>query len=420
MLRISRICILAGFCAFVQLALIAQNSTSSPYTRLGYGVVADRSFGAGRSMGGIGYGLRSPFQINPMNPASYSSMDSMTFLFDVGATLQLSSFSDDVNHHRNLSGNLEYLALQFPVTRNLALSAGVLPYSYVGYTINSINTSDEVTHIDRFTGKGGLNEVFLGASIDIWKKRLAIGANVSYLFGNIDHNSTVEYITTGQQMGNLYSLKKVEMRKIKYDLGMQYTHPLSKTERMTFGLAYSPKVKLNSDSYDLVSADPYFMSNILKADTAHNQGFDIPSTLGFGASYTKDFKLILAADVSFQNWSGAHFFGENDQFKNRFKFAAGAEYIPNNFTRAYLSRVKYRAGLHYSNSYIQINDQGYNEFGVCLGAGFPMLDNRSFINASFEYVMVNPEVKTLIKEQYLRFTLTFTFNELWFMKRKID
>ena len=72
------------------LPLMAQNNTNSPYTRFGYGDLGERSFGAGRAMGGVGYGLRSPKQINPMNPASYSCMDSLTFLFDFGVAGQLS------------------------------------------------------------------------------------------------------------------------------------------------------------------------------------------------------------------------------------------------------------------------------------------------------------------------------------------
>ena len=63
---------------------------------------------------------------------------------------------------------------------------------------------------------------------------------------------------------------------------------------------------------------------------------------------------------------------------------------------------------------------GYKEYGVTLGVGLPMLDNRSFINASLEYIKVAPERKGLIDEQYLRLTVSYTFNEYWFFKRKID
>jgi hypothetical protein len=85
-----------------------------------------------------------------------------------------------------------------------------------------------------------------------------------------------------------------------------------------------------------------------------------------------------------------------------------------------MSRVRYRAGLNYSNSYLRVNGSGYKEYGISLGAGFPMIDNRSYINASFEYVKVTPEIKSLINEQYFRFTLSFTFNEFWFYKLRMD
>ena len=67
---------------------IAQNNTNSPYTRYGYGDLSDQSFGNSRAMGGIAFGLRDGAQINPLNPASYTAIDSLTFLFEGGVSLQ--------------------------------------------------------------------------------------------------------------------------------------------------------------------------------------------------------------------------------------------------------------------------------------------------------------------------------------------
>mgnify|MGYP003623855624 CR=1 FL=1 len=134
MLKINRVAIISVLIIFTQLSLIGQNNTNSPYTRFGYGQLADRSFGAGRAMGGVGIGLRSSKQINPMTPASYTAMDSLTFLFDFGATGQVSWFSDQVNSERQFNANIDYVAMQFPVTRWLAMSIGLLPYSHVGYS----------------------------------------------------------------------------------------------------------------------------------------------------------------------------------------------------------------------------------------------------------------------------------------------
>lgn len=415
MLKVNKVAIALGLLLLFNLSLIAQNSTNSPYSRYGFGSIADRSFGAGRSMGGVGYGLRSSRQINPMNPASYSSMDSLTFLFDAGASIHRSWYDDGVNKQKDINGNFEYVAMQFPLSRQIAMSVGLLPYSHVGYDYYVVTTTeDNLTYAENFKGTGGLNEVYLGLSIDIWKKRLALGANVSYFFGNVNHESSLTSI-------NVYTRKKVDVHNMKYDFGIQYTHPLSKTERLTLGLAYSPKLKLETTAYDLVSSMSDF-SSVIEGDTVRNQGLHIPNVYGLGLSYTKDNKMILAADVSLQEWSNAQFKGNTDDFKtkNMLKVAIGGEYIPDNFTRSYMKRIRYRGGFHYNNSYMEIKGSGYNEYGATVGMGFPMMDNRSFINASVEYVNLSPKSSTLIKEQYLRLTISYTFNEYWFFKRKVD
>ena len=38
---------------------VAQTSTNSPYTRYGFGQLADQNFGNSKAMGGIAYGLRN-------------------------------------------------------------------------------------------------------------------------------------------------------------------------------------------------------------------------------------------------------------------------------------------------------------------------------------------------------------------------
>ena len=52
---------------------VAQTSTNSPYTRYGFGQLADQNFGNSKAMGGIAYGLRNGYQINASNPASYTA-----------------------------------------------------------------------------------------------------------------------------------------------------------------------------------------------------------------------------------------------------------------------------------------------------------------------------------------------------------
>lgn len=427
MLKISRLVIIS-ILIVTQWQVWGQNNTNSPYTRFGFGELADRSFGAGRAMGGVGIGLRSPRQINPMNPASYSSMDSLTFLFDFGVVGQLSWFDDGVNKQKDINGNIEYMAMQFPVTKRLALSLGLLPYSFVGYDFGTVYSEGDAPYVQAFSGSGGLNEMYLGASIDIWQKRLAIGANAGYFFGNIVHEQQVQFSSsTG---GNNLSFKEhLRVKDLKFDFGAQYTHPLSLTQRMVFGLTYSPANKLQTTSYKIETiGDPSGSTTNATSDTISGQRFDIPDSYGFGLSYIKDNKLTIAVDALYETWENAYFFDEKGDFKNRLRLAGGLEFIPNSADRAFFNRIRYRAGAHYSNSYLKVNTVigeektgfGYNEYGASIGLGFPLIDMRSFVNVTFEYVKVKPESRLMIDEQYFRFTVNYTFNEMWFRKRKIE
>ncbi|WP_277467103.1 hypothetical protein [Parabacteroides sp. PF5-6] len=403
----------------------AQNNTNSPYTRFGYGEIADRSFAAGRAMGGIGIGLRTGKQVNALNPASYTSMDSMTFIFDIGAHLQFSRYTDGTNKETNRNGNFEYMAMQFPIHERMAMSIGLIPYSFVGYQFGEAVSEGDLAYTETFIGSGGLNEVYGGLSIDIWKKRLSVGANVGYLFGTTTHQQNVVF-PTGSAGNNIVKKQDLEVRDLKLDFGMQYTHPLSATESVVLGAVFSPARNLNATYYDVLQVG----NTLEKSDTITSQRFDLPNTFGVGASYMKKNKWVIGADVMYETWGEAHFLDQKGRFDDRLRIAGGAEYIPDILARNIFKRMRYRAGAHYSNSYTTVDlsegQYGYKEYGASVGFGIPIRtgfssdDNRSIINLSLEYVKVKPELSSMIDEQYFRITLNLTFNEMWFRKLKID
>ncbi|MDD2438103.1 MAG: hypothetical protein PHX50_10950 [Massilibacteroides sp.] len=423
MLRINKVFIITCF-LIAQLSLLAQNNTNSPYTRYGYGVLADRSFGAGRAMGGIGFGLRSSKQINPMNPASYNAVDSLTFIFDFGISGQLSWFDDGTNKQKNKNGNVEYIAFQFPVSPRLALSAGILPYSFVGYDFNHVEKIGDEIFINNFNGKGGLNDIYAGLSIDIWKKRLSVGANVGYFFGTVTHSSALSFSSSSALP--IQKVQKIRVNDLKLDFGLQYTHPLSKTENMVFGFIYSPSNKLNTTVYNSYVEGSSTTGAVETIDTLSNSAFDIPASYGLGFSYVKQNRLTLGLDLLYEGWEDASFEDNSDVFSNRYRIAGGIEFIPAYMERSFFKRIRYRAGLHYGNSYQQVNvksaglsDADYKDYGASIGFGLPLIDNRSFLNLSFEYMRIKPQASSMIDEEYFKVTVNYTFNEQWFYKFRL-
>ena len=64
-----------------------QLTPSSPYSRYGLGDLQSSAFGRATAMGGAGIASRYNLQINSANPASYTAIDSLNFLFEFGLQL---------------------------------------------------------------------------------------------------------------------------------------------------------------------------------------------------------------------------------------------------------------------------------------------------------------------------------------------
>ena len=124
---------------------IAQNNTNSPYTRYGYGDLSDQSFGNSKAMGGIAFGLRDGAQINPLNPASYTAIDSLTFIFEGGVSLQNMNISGSGVKLNAKNSSFDYLAMQFRLHPRIAMSIGLLPFSNVGYTVSDTQAATDPT-----------------------------------------------------------------------------------------------------------------------------------------------------------------------------------------------------------------------------------------------------------------------------------
>lgn len=407
-------------------AALAQNSTNSPYTRYGYGKPADKAFISQRGMGGIGYGLRNPQMINPMNPASFSSVDSMTFTFDIGVTGQISWLKDSFGKERRINGNLEYIALQFPVAKKFGVGAGFEPVSYLGYAYadtSRLSIGNELGQ-EISTGAGGQSRVYAILSYDFFNK-LSVGVKLSYLFGDITHNVLNTYSSQ-----NIYNFSKVDTIRsygFLYDFGLQYHHPVGKFKSVTVGLIYSPKTRFGATTMmDTIRYDPATGTNVSSAyRVSRDSVFEMPESFGLGFTYNQLGKMTVGADILYQRWASAKYYNRTGVFNDRLKLNAGGEFIPNRTSSNLLNKLHYRAGLYYTGSYIKVENSKYNEYGVNLGIGIPIQDRRwqdkrSFLNLAFEYSFLQPEVKTFVKEQYFKISLSYTFNELWFFKQKVQ
>ena len=202
---------------------IAQNNTNSPYTRYGYGDLSDQSFGNSKAMGGIAFGLRDGAQINPLNPASYTAIDSLTFIFEGGVSLQNMNISGGGVKLNAKNSSFDYLAMQFRLHPRVAMSIGLLPFSNVGYSVSESNEATETSPYSTksLTGEGGLHQLYVGAGVKVLKN-LSVGVNASYFWGDITRTRTIIYPATSESYSYIQQMG-VSISDYKLDFGTQYT-----------------------------------------------------------------------------------------------------------------------------------------------------------------------------------------------------
>lgn len=397
----------------------AQSTEISPYSRFGYGALSDHANASQRAMGGVGLAMRSGRMINFMNPASYAAIDSVTFLFDISASAKTLSTTEIRNAEKlsgkDFTGGLDYVAMQFPLTRYGGMAIGLVPYSQVGYKFGS----EIMNGTNQHEGSGTVNELFVGLSAKP-VKGLTVGANISYMFGTL-LNDTYVY---SEASTSLFE-RVLQIRDYNLRFGIQYGLNVNADNYVTVGAIYSPKKSFRGHAYGV----KYDVGQDTKNDTigyASMKGlYDQAETWGVGLSWEWKKSLTVEADFTYQPWKNVKYrliegFDQTtgNRFDNRWKASVGAQYV-NAVRGSYFRRIHYRLGGYCSNDYIMVGDNSVREYGFSLGFGLPAPSTKTMINLSVDYRHREASPQALVKENYFQFTLGVNINELWFWQNKI-
>ena len=407
--------------------LLAQfnNNTTSPYSRFGLGDLHSYSFGRTFAMGGASLASRNMQQINTANPASYTAVDSLVFLFEFGVSGKLSNYQNNITSMNSNDINFNYFSMNFQVNNWLATSLGLSPYSDVGYDVQVTETIENTGDVfSLYYGEGSLSKAYFGLALEP-VKNISVGANLNFLFGTLTRNAEIAFLDAS----DFYSIQKYEKMRIRdfgLNFGIQATLPLKNEQAVTFAGVLENKPKYTAFYSDITQKN-LTSGNSTDQDTLNFQDeekslIQFPLSYGAGISFVKQNKLEINLDYYHQKWSEAIFFGSNNSVLTDLnKFALGAEWIPDKFSiRSYLNRIAYRAGLKYENSYLMLNNQQINDFGITFGVGLPVYRSNSTINVAAEIGRRGTKKNNLVVENYAKINLSVNLYDLWFIKRRFD
>jgi hypothetical protein len=249
----------------ISIATNAQTLTSSPYSRYGIGDIANKGFGRNKAIGNTGIALRSPYHLNPVNPASYSALDSLSFIYEFGILGKQTKFkTSNMNYSQN-NININFIAIGFPVTKFWFCSVGLLPYSHVGYSIKTDSVYQSIDSLriqNYYNGSGGINQFYFGNSIKLSKK-LSLGVSMSYLFGSLTQaNSTV--FPNDVNSFELITQKHIKVNDFYFNYGLQYSDSIKHNYSYTVGLIFDNQSKISASKSEI--ATNFIYSNTSKRE----------------------------------------------------------------------------------------------------------------------------------------------------------
>ncbi len=415
---------LGAILALLSIIGVANADVNTPYSMYGYGVLGDRATSMQRQMGGVGYAMQSGRQINVMNPASYASIDSLTFLWDMGANMSMQWSKDNSGKNHGFGGGLDYVTMEFPLSKYMGMSIGMVPLTQVGYSFG-----DDIKYGARQNqGNGGITEAYAGLSGKI--KGFSIGVNISYDFGTIQNDVYATPDIPEMSSQSLFE-QVMQVRDWNIVAGVQYKQPINRYNSVTIGATYSPKKTFHGNTWLTIQN----LKSDSRPDTVASAGmkgkYYSPQEFGVGVSYIheKVHRIMVEADFSLQQWSDAKYSSLYDsagqevfagmKFNDRRRIAIGGEYI-HNVRGSYFERMPWRLGAFYTDDYLKINGNSMKEFGVSLGTGFTAPGAKTMINFGLEWRHRKTTPVNMLSENYFNIMVGVNFNEVWFFKRKIN
>ena len=410
--------LVAVFCIVFSITASAQLGTSSPYSRFGLGDLQGNVFPEYNALGGGATALSSSNSVNPSNPASYTSFKANSFLFSTGGLHKTTRIQNSTDKQIANNSAFSHLTIAFPISRKLGASIGMLPYSNIGYTLNA--RDDEENTDMTYSGDGGISKVYFGGAYEPFKG-FSLGVNASYLFGGLNRRKKLDY--DDESYFDARSNSSINLKGYYYELGLMYKKELANEKQVTFGLTANNNSSIRAKQTNIV--ETIAGANEIIKDTAlssMNPGvINLPQYISAGLSYRDGEKWLLIADYSMQNWENYSLFDERDVLNNSMRLSGGMQYTPEfNSVTKYYKRMQYRLGAAYSNTPLMLNDTQLKEMSVSFGFGIPVRKSRTKYDISLTLGQRGTTDNNLIKEQFVKFGLSVSYDGIWFVKRKYD
>ena len=160
-----------------------------------------------------------------------------------------------------------------------------------------------------------------------------MGANVNYVFGNTQSETSLYFPDSSYYIGTRRNLDLM-VRSFMFDYGLLFNTNLSDDLSLSLGLTYNQQVNLKgqqtlfirSIEEDMETEVEYLIDTI--AYETSSSKTTMPQGFGFGVALQKNDSWTVGADFNWMQWSKFSRQGVTESLKDAWSVAAGAEFTP--------------------------------------------------------------------------------------------
>ncbi len=407
----------------------------SPYSIYGIGEMSMEGTAYNKSMGGVGIASRNKRFINYLNPAAVTARDTLSFMADFGINQKNNVYSQEGFKSAHNTFNIYNLVMSFPIYKSSAFMLGVTPFSDVGYNFSSHIDSDIIAEINNVNynsyGTGSVYKMFFATGVTFWK-RLSLGAEIDFFFGNLDKASNTNFESS--QYRSINTAKELNVRGVTGKFGLQYEQKLKSNVSMVVGGTYRLKSKMLGRASDYSYAIQSSIIDSVKVVEFDLKkfGLNFGDELGVGVSFKGGDKWSAEINYLRSDWSKSGFDATevpgfasigDISFSSSVSHSvrAGFEWVPNrNDIRYYFKTCAYRGGFYYERANYKLNGRNVDGFGLTLGMTLPVFRWYNGVSIGIDMGQKGTVKHNLIRERYVKFVVGFNIHDIWFQKPRYN
>ena len=426
--------IAALFCSFSFAGAQEAYGGYSPYSIFGVGDMAVQGSAYNKSMGGVGIAGRNNRYLNILNPAAVTARDSLAFMASFSMNVNNKIFRQGDNISANNVVNVNDIVISFPIQRVSAMMLGIVPYSDMGFQFSDRYTDPAVVgdagNVSySASGIGSMYKLFAAAGVT-FLKRISIGAEFDYYFGNLSKNYSTTFADASYS--SISNNDILQLNGIGGKFGLQYQQPLGNEIELGIGATYSTGAELKGyyeqGKFSVGSATTDTLS--YRIDTMGvTRHARLAGEIGVGISLKKTNRWMVEFNYTRSDWrnsgleniSGYNLSSIPFSTTTSEAFRLGFEYVPNiSDIRYYMNRVAYRAGAYYRREHYALSGHQIASMGLTFGATFPVFRMYNGLTVGMELGQRASLTGNLTRERYINFSIGINIFDIWFQKPQYE